>query len=100
MHTLPDGFHRTRHYGLFANGHRADKIELCRKLPSLPQELNATQGNLQFSASGNFTNCIPKSRCRRIRADLGAGHFRAEYDDVRNIWKEKEACRRVGSGDS
>ena len=26
MHTLPDGFHRIRHYGLFANGHRADML--------------------------------------------------------------------------
>ena len=23
LHALPDGFHRIRHYGLFANGHRA-----------------------------------------------------------------------------
>jgi hypothetical protein len=36
MHTLPDGFHRIRHYGLFANGHRADKIERCRKLLAAP----------------------------------------------------------------
>ena len=36
LHTLPDGFHRIRHYGLFANGHRADKIELCRKLLAAP----------------------------------------------------------------
>ena len=32
LHVLPDGFHRIRHYGLFANGHRADKIKLCRQL--------------------------------------------------------------------
>jgi hypothetical protein len=32
MHVLPDGFHRIRHYGLFANGHRAEKLALCRKL--------------------------------------------------------------------
>jgi hypothetical protein len=25
LHVLPDGFHRIRHYGLFANGHRANK---------------------------------------------------------------------------
>ena len=36
VHTLPDGFHRIRHYGLFANSHRADKIELCRKLLATP----------------------------------------------------------------
>lgn len=32
LHTLPDGFHRIRHYGLLANGHRAEKLALCRKL--------------------------------------------------------------------
>jgi hypothetical protein len=36
LHTLPDGFHRIRHYGLFANGHRANKIALCRKLLAAP----------------------------------------------------------------
>ncbi|PDT43685.1 IS91 family transposase [Sinorhizobium fredii] len=32
LHTLPDGFHRIRHYGLLANGHRQQKLELCRRL--------------------------------------------------------------------
>ena len=31
LHVLPDGFHRIRHYGLLANGHRAHEIKpLCR----------------------------------------------------------------------
>jgi len=36
LHVLPDGFHRIRHYGLFANGHRAEKLVLCRKLLEMP----------------------------------------------------------------
>jgi putative transposase/transposase-like zinc-binding protein len=32
LHTLPDGFHRIRHYGFFANRHRAEKLALCREL--------------------------------------------------------------------
>jgi hypothetical protein len=32
LHTLPDGFHRIRHYGFLANGGRNDKIALCRQL--------------------------------------------------------------------
>ena len=32
LHTLPDGFHRIRHYGFLANGHRAAKLALCRQL--------------------------------------------------------------------
>jgi hypothetical protein len=29
VHVLPSGFHRIRHYGLFANGGRADNIARC-----------------------------------------------------------------------
>ena len=36
LHVLPNGFHRIRHYGLFANGHRADKLALCRSLMQVP----------------------------------------------------------------
>ena len=36
LHTLPDGFHRIRHYGFLANGHRAAKLMLCRKLLDAP----------------------------------------------------------------
>ncbi|MBL8668587.1 MAG: IS91 family transposase [Rhodospirillales bacterium] len=32
LHTLPDGFHRIRHYGFLANGHRTAKLALCREL--------------------------------------------------------------------
>jgi hypothetical protein len=32
LHVLPAGFHRIRNYGLFANGHRVDKLALCRSL--------------------------------------------------------------------
>ncbi len=32
LHGLPDGFHRIRHYGFLANGHRAAKLALIRKL--------------------------------------------------------------------
>ena len=37
LHTLPDGFHRIRHYGFLANGHRADRLVVCRHLLDLPQ---------------------------------------------------------------
>jgi putative transposase len=32
IHVLPGGFHRIRHYGLFANANRADNIALARRL--------------------------------------------------------------------
>jgi hypothetical protein len=36
IHVLPDGFHRIRHYGLFANANRAGNIALARQLLGLP----------------------------------------------------------------
>lgn len=36
LHTVPDGFHRIRHYGLLANGHRQLKLDLCRRLLNVP----------------------------------------------------------------
>jgi Putative transposase/Transposase zinc-binding domain len=34
LHTLPDGFHRIRHFGFMANSHRAAKLALCLTLLS------------------------------------------------------------------
>ena len=34
IHVLPAGFHRIRHYGLFASGSRADNIARARELLS------------------------------------------------------------------
>ena len=32
LHTLPDSFHRIRHYGFLANGARGDSLALCHRL--------------------------------------------------------------------
>src|SRR5262245_42708147 len=39
MHVLPKGFHRIRHYGLFANGNRAANIARLRQLLRVPAVL-------------------------------------------------------------
>ncbi len=36
LHVLPSGFHRIRHYGLFANGGRTRNIALARELLAMP----------------------------------------------------------------
>ena len=36
IHVLPTGFHRIRHYGLFASGNRADNIARARELLAVP----------------------------------------------------------------
>src|SRR3546814_2368998 len=43
LHTLPDGFHRIRHYGSLANGHRAEKLALCRRLLDTPPPETAAE---------------------------------------------------------
>ena len=40
IHVLPDGFHRIRHYGLFANGGRAENIARARQLLNVPAPHN------------------------------------------------------------
>ena len=37
MHVLPKGFHRIRHYGLLANGNRADNVANARALLNVPK---------------------------------------------------------------
>jgi hypothetical protein len=53
LHTLPDGFHRIRHYGFLANGHRAAKLALCRKLldvlPPSPSAVTVDEAATPFA---------------------------------------------------
>jgi hypothetical protein len=37
QHTVPDSFHRIRHIGFLANGHRTEKLARCRTLLAVPQ---------------------------------------------------------------
>ena len=37
IHVLPSGFHRIRHYGLFANGGRTVNIARARQLLNVPE---------------------------------------------------------------
>jgi hypothetical protein len=57
LHTLPDGFHRIRHYGFLANGHRAQKLELCRRL------LNITAQESAAGTTHDLPTGTPASRC-------------------------------------
>ncbi|MCP5091469.1 MAG: IS91 family transposase [Gammaproteobacteria bacterium] len=62
MHVLPNGFHRIRHYGLFANGHRAEKIELCRSLLGYRKEALFDNGD-QVEAETTAPNEPPPCPC-------------------------------------
>ena len=45
IHVLPKGFHRIRHYGLFANGNRAENIARARALLAMPAPVIEPQGS-------------------------------------------------------
>jgi Putative transposase/Transposase zinc-binding domain len=42
IHVLPGGFHRIRHYGLFANSSRLDNVARARQLLAVPEPKNDT----------------------------------------------------------
>ena len=44
IHVLPDGFHRIRHYGLFANANRAGNIALARRFLGVPDPARSSGG--------------------------------------------------------
>jgi hypothetical protein len=44
IHVLPDGFHRIRYYGLFANGRRVENIAHARQLLNVPVPQNEPSG--------------------------------------------------------
>ena len=57
LHTLPDGFHRIRHYGFLANSHRAAKLALCRKLLDVPSPAP------MIESAGEAAAPLPLDRC-------------------------------------
>ena len=56
LHVLPSGFHRIRHFGFLANGHRAARLALCRQL--LAQPVAGRQGEGDAEPDGH--------RCARL----------------------------------
>ena len=58
LHVLPDGFHRIRHYGYLANGQRAAKLALCRRLLAAPASRRP---------SSSASSPIPASNPRPVR---------------------------------
>ncbi len=50
IHILPQGFHRIRHYGLFANSGRADNLALARQLLAIPPPETRTDDDAEPSA--------------------------------------------------
>jgi hypothetical protein len=61
LHALPDGFHRIRHFGFLANGHRTERLALCRSL--LPNQVEPTAHGKEEPASREPDNRIDPPPC-------------------------------------
>src|SRR5919197_469946 len=51
-HVLPDVFHRFRHYGLFANGGRAETIARARQLLNVPATRSGAASEIDGADDG------------------------------------------------
>jgi Putative transposase/Transposase zinc-binding domain len=69
LHVLPAGFVRIRHYGILANRHRQQKLELCR---SLLQTRSAVQSELPGAETQQTSTSISPTRVCPV---CGAGRM-------------------------
>jgi Putative transposase/Transposase zinc-binding domain len=60
IHVLPRGFHRIRHYGLFANGNRAANIARARKLLAVAPALQTNDAEASASAEPEQPCVLPR----------------------------------------
>jgi hypothetical protein len=71
MHVLPKGFHRIRHYGLFANGSRTANIARARELlGAVPCDIISSKSldaDALAAAPGKFA--LAEGRARHIAID-------------------------------
>ncbi|MGP0066134.1 MAG: IS91 family transposase [Isosphaeraceae bacterium] len=71
LHVLPTGFQRIRHYGILANRHRHEKLDLCRRLLGA-----GTAGEPESSEEANEARESPSSITpTRVCPVCGAGRM-------------------------
>jgi hypothetical protein len=66
IHVLPDGFHRIRYYGLFANGSRADNITKARELLAVPTPKDVARFERQVSCRRQRCRSARVARCLQL----------------------------------
>ncbi len=65
LHVLPRGFHRIRHYGLFANANRADNIATARAFLDVAQPAADPQQQSDITPEGATPAALPMPALRR-----------------------------------
>jgi hypothetical protein len=66
LHVLPHGFHRIRHYGLFANGNRAEKLARARELLDAPAPQDQTEPATKADETPSLAQPCPHCGGRMI----------------------------------
>ena len=93
LHILPQGLKRIRHYGLLANGHKAEKLATCRSALQLPEPDTAVIETIRdFMQRVRQLDVI---RCTRCHA--GAFHLVGAIAPVPSRWHPKLATGPPGS---
>ena len=63
LHVLPDGFHRIRHFGFLAIGHRTERLALCCLLLTIEVEPTAHAKQAAASPGPDNQNCVDPPPC-------------------------------------
>jgi hypothetical protein len=87
IHVLPSGFHRIRHYGLFANGGRAENIVRARQLLNVPQAPRQTD-DARPADDGEPSSSYPCPCCggRMIIIETFDRGCAPRHQPTRRIW--------------
>jgi hypothetical protein len=48
LHALPDGFQRIRYYGFLSNRYRKQKLEVCRQLLGMSEEIPVCEASMDY----------------------------------------------------
>jgi hypothetical protein len=75
QHVLPKGFVKIRHYGLLANRHREERLDLCRRLlfvAAAREQWSASSGDVLLEPA-RPTCCPQCGGTRLVREELPAG---------------------------
>ena len=90
IHVLPDGFHRIRHYGLFANANRANNIALAPPAPrrTRPNSVEPGERSRRKWSRRQRLECLPLLRRaddhrRGLRTRLPAPLLARPFDRAR-----------------
>jgi hypothetical protein len=63
LHVVPSGFMRIRHFGFLAHRHRAEKLELCRRLLNVEQASDKQAGAPPAMNPGTTQAAVPPDLC-------------------------------------